>query len=444
MWPRRVLVPLLLGAALLFSTAPAALASAEVDQAAAALASGESVYNDPAAENALSDSDVEALTSQVSATGLPIFMAVLPASTGDADAVLIELKDAVGLGGIYAVVVGGKFRAGSTTGSAAGLATEAFRSQKENGVAAVLGEFVTLADAEFNGGGSGGSGDASTEDVGIVGIILGLLFCLGLPIAAIVLVIVYFVRKSKREARDLAEVKAAVEEDVTEFGERLAAFDMSNPKIDDAGRAELQNALDSYEKAKGAAERLRGARYASLVTAPLEEGRYSLACVEARLAGTPLPERRAPCFVDPRHGPSVADVMWEAPGLSARAVPMCAACKRDVETGSSPLARQVGTRTGAQPYWMAGPQYAQYARGYYSPYDNVMVPVWAGTMVGFGTGAGHSSRWSGGRSGGTNWGSTDGGDFSSGGGGNFGGGDFGGGGSSSSGGGGGKSGGGDF
>jgi hypothetical protein len=79
MWPRRVLVPLLFGAALLFSTAPAALASAEVDQAAAALASGESVYNDPTAENALSNSDVEALTSQVSATGLPIFMAVLPA-----------------------------------------------------------------------------------------------------------------------------------------------------------------------------------------------------------------------------------------------------------------------------------------------------------------------------------------------------------------------------
>ena len=440
MFPRRVLVPVLLGAALLFATAPAALASAEVDQAAAALAGGGSVYNDPTAEKALSDSEVEALTSEVAATGLPLFIAVLPASTGDPDSVLIELKDAVGLGGIYAVVVGGKFRAGSTTGSAAGLATEAFRSQKENGVAAVLGEFVTLADAEFNGG---GSSDASTEEAGIVGVILGFLFCFGLPIAAIVLVILYFVRKSKREALDLAEVKAAVDEDVTEFGERLAGFDMSNPKIDDAGRAELKSALDSYEKAKGAAERLRGAHYASLVTAPLEDGRYSLACVEARLAGTPLPERRAPCFVDPRHGPSVADVMWDAPGLSAREVPMCAACKRDVESGKSPLALQVGTRTGAQPYWMAGPQYAQYARGYYSPYDNVMVPVWAGTMVGFGTG--HSSRWSRGRSGGTNWGgSTDGGDFSSGRGGSFGGGDFGGGGGSRSGGGGGKSGGGNF
>ena len=440
MAPKRLLAGLMLAGAFLMASAPAALASAEVDFAAAELRGGESVYNDPAAENALSDSEVESLTSQISATGLPLYVAVLPESTGDAETVLVELKDAVGMSGIYAVVVGNKFRAASTDGSAADLATSAFRSQKEYGVAAVLTEFVTLADSRFNDGATG-STENSTED-SVFGLILGLIFCVGIPIALIVFVIVYFVRKSKRNAQDLAEVKAAVEQDVTEFGERLASFDMTNPAIDDAGRADLQTALDSYDKAKGAADRLRGASYASLVTAPLEEGRFALACVQARLDGTELPERRAPCFIDPRHGPSVADVMWSAPGLDARELPMCAACKMAVQTGGSPIAREVVSRSGSQPYWMAGPQYAQYARGYYSAYDTSMTTVWGGTMFDSSRRSSRSSR----RSGGTNWGSdTSGGDFGSGGGG---GGDFGGGRqggrSGGRGGGGGRSGGGDF
>jgi hypothetical protein len=437
MAPTRLLAGLMLAGAFLLTSAPVALASAEVDSAAAELRGGESVYSDPAAENALSDSEVESLTSQISATGLPLYIAVLPESTGDAEAVLVELKDAIGMSGIYAVVVGNKFRAASTDGSAADLATSAFRSQKEYGVAAVLTEFVALADVEFNGDATG-STENSTENT-VFGLILGLIFCVGLPIALIVFVIVYFVRKSKRNAQDLAEVKAAVEQDVTEFGERLAAFDMTNPAIDDAGRADLQTALDSYDKAKGAADRLRGAAYASLVTAPLEEGRFALACVQARLDGAELPERRAPCFIDPRHGPSVAEVMWSAPGLDARELPMCAACKMAVQSGGSPIAREVDSRSGSQPYWMAGPQYAQYARGYYSAYDTSMITVWGGTMFDTTSRSSNSRR----RSGGTNWGSdTSGGDFGSGRG--PGGGDFGGGGRRGGGGGGSRSGGGDF
>ena len=39
-----------------------------------------------------------------------------------------------------------------------------------------------------------------------------------------------------------------------------------------------------------------------------EYARWQLHTAQALLAGTPPPPRRLPCFVDPRHGPSVADV----------------------------------------------------------------------------------------------------------------------------------------
>ena len=50
------------------------------------------------------------------------------------------------------------------------------------------------------------------------------------------------------------------------------------------------------------------------VTEIIDDGRYAIACVRARVAGEPLPTRRPPCFFDPRHGLSVEDVDWTPPG----------------------------------------------------------------------------------------------------------------------------------
>jgi hypothetical protein len=418
--PRLVIVTLVAAATMLITGTSTALAAGEVDAAAAALRGGDSVYSDPGAENALSSSEVSTLSSQIAATSLPIFMAVLPASAGTADEVLVSLKDSVGLGGIYAVVVGGQFRAGATSGSAADLATAAFRSQRDNGVFAVLTEFVSLANVQF----SGSADTSSSSDSGAVGVVFLLLL-----VGAVVVLVVVVIRKRKQQVLQLAQVRKTIDEDVTEYGERLARFDTSDPDFDEDTRADLQRALDDYELAKMAAGSMRSSADAAKVTAPLEDGRFAVACVQARLDQQPLPERRAPCFVDPRHGPSIADVTWEAPGLTSREVPMCAACRTDVETGGNPMAREVDSAGGRQPYWQAGSQYGAYAQGYYSPFGSVMTTVMMGTML--------SSMWgmpgitSGG--GGTEsagfggWGSGGGGgDF--GGGGGFGGGDFGGGG----------------
>src|SRR6476659_5206143 len=58
---------------------------------------------------------------------------------------------------------------------------------------------------------------------------------------------------------------------------------------------------------------------------PREEGRYRMTSAEAILAGHQPPERRAPCFFDPRHGPSARDVEWAPPGGTSRKVPACEA-----------------------------------------------------------------------------------------------------------------------
>lgn len=406
--------------------APAALAAPDVSEAAAALRGGETVYVDPAAENALSSSEAAALTAQADSTGIPMFIAVLPESAaagGTADETLSALNSEVGLAGVYAVVVGNQFRAGSTSGSASDLATQAFRTQRDNGVAAVLTEFVTLTADRF-GTGSSASSDSGS---GMGGAVFLLILVLGGAVVIIVLV-----RRHRRiAAKQLVAVRGAIDRDITEYGERLASVDLADPDMDDAARADLQRALDDYDRARSSVAAMRRPQDAEAVTSALEDGRYALACAQARLDGQPLPERRPPCFIDPRHGPSVGDVLWAPPGLGQRDVPMCAACRTTVETGGSPAALDVETADGQRrPYYQAGPEYGAYAQGYYSPFSGVMGAVLMGTVL--------SSMWhvpgvtsasgvdtaglGGGDSGG--WGGFGGGDF---GGGGFGGGDFGGG-----------------
>ena len=190
----RIVQSLLLATAVTLGlSAPTALAAGSIDSAAADLRGGASVYVDPMAELPLSAADASALSGEIAATGLPIFIAVLPSSAGaDPDSVLVELKDAVGIGGIYGVVVGNAFRAGSTSGSVSGLATTAFRAQKDNGLAAVLTEFVTLADAEFNGA----APSASNEESGTGGSVILLVLFAG----AMVVLVVVIVRRRRQQA----------------------------------------------------------------------------------------------------------------------------------------------------------------------------------------------------------------------------------------------------
>jgi hypothetical protein len=147
-----------------------------------------------------------------------------------------------------------------------------------------------------------------------------------------------------------------------------------------------------------------------------------MASAKARLAGEEPPERRPPCFFDPRHGPSVRDVEWAPPGGELRPVPACAADALRVEEGEEPESREVLAGGRRTPYWNAGPAYGPWAGGFYGATAGALLPMlFVGSMLGSGFGWGDE-----GGGGDDDFDGFGGGDFG-GGGGDFGGGDFGGG-----------------
>ena len=195
-----------------------------------------------------------------------------------------------------------------------------------------------------------------------------------LAIGALVVFLVVRSNKRKAEERKTAElepVKRLAFEDVTALGEELQRLDLElagRPLIDDGERADYQRALDAYETAKTSADRMARPDDVKHVTEILEDGRYAMACVRARVAGDPLPARRPPCFFDPRHGLSVEDVRYTPPGGTPREVPACALDAQRVTAGADPDIRKVMVGNRRVPYWQGGPAYQPYARGYFGAF----------------------------------------------------------------------------
>jgi hypothetical protein len=177
-------------------------------------------------------------------------------------------------------------------------------------------------------------------------------------------------RNAERHQAQLEPVKKLAFEDVTALGEELQDLDldMAGRQLDEGERADYQRALDAYESAKTASEAIRQPDDIRHVTEILEDGRYAIACVRARVAGEPLPTRRPPCFFDPRHGMSVTDLPWTPPGGTQRDVPACALDAERVRAGAEPDTRMVMAGARRVPYWAGGPAYQPYARGYFGAF----------------------------------------------------------------------------
>ena len=179
-------------------------------------------------------------------------------------------------------------------------------------------------------------------------------------------------RAARADAEALLGVTSVAEEDVTRLGEDVARLDTDTAghDLDEAARQDYRRALDAYDAAKAALGRVSKPDDIRDVTAILEDGRYAVASLRARLAGEPLPARRPPCFFNPQHGPSSEDVDWAPPGGVPRPVPACAADAERVRAGAEPDVRKVAVGAGRRPYWEAGRGYGGYAQGYFSPYAN--------------------------------------------------------------------------
>jgi hypothetical protein len=423
------------------AAAPAATATHGgriVREAAEALAR-DPVHVHPEAIPSIDGAEAVELRDEIARAGGGIYVAVLPADAlhegGTAEGVVRELARQSRRRGTYAVVVGGMFRAGSNgseRGSAAALADEAYRGHSDEGLGPTLLAFVDAIAARREGGpAEGGGGDESGGD----GSDLAVLGVLGAAAAGGIAV--FAVRRRRRAAAELAQVKEAAEEDLVALAEDVEGLelDVDMPAADPRAGEEYGRAVQAYERASDAFRKARSTGDVEIVTGAVDEGRYAMASARARLEGRAPPERRSPCFFDPRHGPSLREVEWEPPYGEPRAVPACDECALRVERGLAPDAREVPVGGGRTAWWNAGPAYSGWAGGFYGGATGALLPaLLMGSMLGagMGFGAGPAYGSDGSASEGYDGGSDDfgdfgGGDFGDAGGGDFGGGDFGGG-----------------
>jgi hypothetical protein len=339
---------------------------------------------------------------------------VLPESAADAaggsgrDAAA-AVANGVGREGTYAVIVGRQFFAGPSTD--AGEAAEGARDAYDGGGAGAL--LLDFVDRLGGAGTAGGGGDEG--GVGAGGLIL-----LGLAGAGGAAVVMSRRRRRQEQAAELEEVKDNVRDDLVVLGDEIRALDLDiqMPDVPPEARTDYETAVNAYDRANRAYETARRPEDLQPVGEALEEGRWAMMSARARLENREPPERRAPCFFDPRHGPSDREVEWAPDGGEPRLVPACEADAQRVERGDDPEAREMMVGGHRMPYWAAGPAYAPFMGGFYGA--GLLPGLMMGTMLG--------SMWDapGGDVGGGDWGGGDwgGGDF---GGGGFGGGDFGGG-----------------
>jgi hypothetical protein len=195
------------------------------------------------------------------------------------------------------------------------------------------------------------------------------------------------------------------------------------PQADPHAKEDYGQAIEAYKKGSTALDRAHRTQDLEQVTSAIEEGRFAMASAQARLEGRSPPERRPPCFFDPRHGPSTRDVRWAPPGGQPREVPACEADALAVEGGRDPESRQVEAGGRMVPYWGAPAYFGPFAGGYFGGFGGFLPGLLFGELLG-GGGMFGGGYYGGGDPGGGNGGGFGGGDF----GGGFGGGDFGGGG----------------
>jgi hypothetical protein len=190
-------------------------------------------------------------------------------------------------------------------------------------------------------------------------------------------------RELERKRAELEPVKKFAFEDITALGTELQDLDLelTGRDLDAGANADYQRALDAYEAAKTAGDAISRPEDLRHVAEILEDGRYAIASVRARVNGEPLPTRRPPCFFDPRHGLSVEDVPYAPPGGAVRDVPACALDAQRVRVGAEPDIRKVMVGSQRVPYWNGGPAYQPYATGYFGR-TGVMDMMFMGMMFG--------------------------------------------------------------
>jgi hypothetical protein len=201
----------------------------------------------------------------------------------------------------------------------------------------------------------------------------------------------FFGHKTRRE-REWEEVRESAQDDLVALGEDIRSLDVDiqMPDVSAEARQRYEQALEAYQRASEIFDRAKRPEDLAPVSETLEEGRYAMAYTKALLEGKAPPERRPPCFFDPRHGPSTEDVEWAPPGGSMRPVPACAADALRIKEGFQPHGRQVTVDGRTTDYWNAPRHYGPWAGGYFNGFGGggLLSTLLVGSALGAGIGLG--------------------------------------------------------
>ncbi|MFZ2015183.1 MAG: hypothetical protein WAV00_15300 [Nocardioides sp.] len=165
---------------------------------------------------------------------------------------------------------------------------------------------------------------------------------------------------------NVADLRTPLSEEIEQVRQQIGVADTSTPTTppDDPVALRVTAARRALDQAHTRLTAMVAPADAQAVTAALADARYEIAAALALRDGRPVPERTAPCFVDPRHGPSVTTRLYPPSGLTTP-VPVCAACDASLAAGTPPPARAfVFNGTRMYPWTPYGPAW-WYLTGYW-------------------------------------------------------------------------------
>lgn len=195
---------------------------------------------------------------------------------------------------------------------------------------------------------------------------------------------------------DLEALRGPLREEIEQVRQEIGAAETTTSDPTALARATAARAL--LDRAHQSMTAMASAADARQVTQALADARFELTALAAVRDGRPVPERTPPCFVDPRHGPSVATAVYPAAEVGAP-VPVCAACQAQLAAGQEPVARTLLQGGRSTSHWLAAGPAWLYLNSYWAgqpwlnpafwPHHPQLVDQSTGQFAQFGDASGH-------------------------------------------------------
>jgi hypothetical protein len=343
------------------------------------------LYVDPAV---LADGDLDAdeaarLDGIAARTDGPVRVAVIPADavrTGEGsysdlayadDELVAQLYDRVGVDGTYAILV-------DASSSYAGRSFTAYQWSEERpyyDVEGAVDTAVSCCAPDYDAMLTAfleHADDEQTNPWPVIGWVAGgLALLVGLVLGGRA-----WLRRRRQRAEDaqVADMlRPSLQEEVVELSSTVSALPPA-PAGAEAVNTATRTVLDLVEEARQRLDVTDGSAAMDTpsevedVVRRLADARYQLVVIDALRQGQPVPERTAPCFFDPRHGPSVAERPFTPEFGAERPVPVCAACRDQVDAGQVPAMRTLALSSSVKPYWQWDRYSRPYVNGYWQRY----------------------------------------------------------------------------